>query len=265
MIHQFRDKKQITQRKKTIKIIVILVVFVFLAFSGFLPFSRKIINYIGRPIWSAKKITLDKTDDLNYLTKSKNFLSSENKKLLEENMDLKISMVDYQILNDENNKLKELLNVIQDPSSFVLSSILVKPSHSPYDTLIIDIGQDDGVMIGSKVYVNGNVPVGVINEVFAKTSLVELYSNPNKVTTGIIEGLDVSVDIIGRGGGNFEMAIPFELVVPNESKITLPGIESEVFAIVEEEIGEPTDPIKKVILRATVNIQNQKWVEVKKN
>lgn len=265
MIHQFRDKKQINQRKKIIKIIVILSVFVILAFSGFLPVSRKILNYIGSLIWDAKEITLYKTNDLDYLTKSKSSLSSENKNLLEENLDLKISMVDYQILKDENEKLKELLGVIPDPSLFVLASILVKPSHSPYDTLIIDVGEEEEILVGSKVYVNGNVPVGIVSEVFAKTSLVELYSNPNKITSGVIEGLNINVDLVGRGGSNFEMAIPFELVVPDETRITLPGIDSEVVAIVEEEIGEPTDPVKKVILHAPVNIQNHKWVEVKKN
>jgi cell shape-determining protein MreC len=265
MIHQFRDKKQISQRKKIIKVIIVLIFFLILAFSGFLPFSKRILNYIGLPIWQLKKVALDSTSDLGYVTKTKSSLLKENERLLEENSNLNIGMIDYQILKDENKKLKELLNVIITPSDFILSGILVKPSYSPYDTLIIDVGEEDGAFYGAKVYVNGNVPIGVIGEVYKKTSLVLLYSNPGNVTTGVIEGLNVNVDIVGRGGGNFEMAIPFELVVPFETRITLPGIESEIIAIVEEEIGEPTDPIKKVILHAPVNIQNQKWVQVKKN
>lgn len=265
MIHQFRNKKQISQRKKIIRIILILAVFVILAFSGILPLSKKLFHYIGKPIWETKGIALNSMNDLSYLTRNKSSILKENRSLLEENRKLKISMIDYQILKDENEQLKELFGVIPNPSSFILASILVKPSHSPYDTLIIGVGEENGVLEGFKVYVNGNVPIGVIKEVYAKTSLVELYSNPGKVTTGVVEGLNINVDLVGRGGGNFEMAIPFELIIPNESFITLPSIESEIIAIVEEEISEPTDPIKKVILRAPVNIQNQKWVEVKKN
>lgn len=264
MIHQFRDKKQINRRKKIIKIFTILSFFAILAFSGFFSLSKRFFNFIGKPIWEAKEVTLYKTDDLSSLTKSKKSLLDENQKILEENLDLKISMVDYQIIKDENEKLKELLGVIKNPTSFVLASILVKPSHSPYDTLIIDIGEKDGILKGYKVYVNGIIPIGIVGEVFEDTSMVELYSNPNKVTSVVIEGLNVNVDIVGRGGGNFEMAIPFELMVSKGTIVTLPGIESEVIAIAEEEIGEPTDPIKKIILRAPINIQNHKWVEVKK-
>ena len=265
MIHQFRDKKQINRRKKVIKIIIILSIFAVLAFSGFFSLSKKFLNFIGKPIWEAKEITLYKTNDLSDLTKSKSSLLDENEKILQENLDLKIEMVDYQIVKDENEKLKELLGVIKNPSSFVLASILVKPSHSPYDTLIIDAGKRNGISEGFKVYVNGTVPIGIISEVYENTSMVELYSNPSKVTSGVIEGLDINVDIVGRGGGNFEMSIPFELTVSNGTMITLPGIESEVIAVVEEEISEPTDPVKKVILNAPINIQNHKWVEVKIN
>ncbi len=265
MIHQFRDKKQISKRKTVIKIVIILIIFLVVAFSGFLPFSKRIFNYIGNPIWKIKNASLGNVSDLNYLTKTKSSLLKENQDLLEENYDLKISMIDYQIIKDENNNLKNLLGVIFYPSDFVLSSILVKPSYSPYDTLIIDVGQDEGILVENKVYANGVIPVGVVREVYGQTSLVELYSNPGKVTPGIIEGLNISIDLVGRGGGNFEMAVPFELIITNGTKITLPGIESEIIAIVKEEISEPTDPIKKVILHAPVNIQNEKWVEVKKN
>lgn len=244
---------------------VVLIVFLIVAFSGFLPFSKKFFNYIGNPIWKAKNTSLENVNNLGYLTKSKSFLLKENQNLLEENYDLKISMIDYQILKDENNNLKKLLGVISNPSDFVLSSILVKPSYSPYDTLIIDVGQNEGILEESKVYANGIIPIGVVREVYNKTSLVELYSNPGKVTSGIIEGMNITIDLVGRGGGNFEMAVPFELIITNGTKITLPGIDSEIIAIVKEEISEPTDPIKKVILHAPVNIQNEKWVEVKKN
>lgn len=216
-------------------------------------------------MWEAKKVVQDSTKDISYLTRTKSSILEDNKNLLEENSSLKISMIDYQILKNENDKLKELLGKIPTKYDFILSNILVKPNYSPYDTLIIDVGISEGITEGLIVYTNGNIPIGVISKVYTKTSLVELYSNPSRVTSGIIDELNVSVELIGRGGANFEMSVPLELIIPKGAMILLPGNQPEVVAIVEEEISTPTDPIKKIILRSPVNIQNQKWVQVKKN
>jgi hypothetical protein len=36
-------------------------------------------------------------------------------------------------------------------------------------------------------------------------------------------------------------------------------------ALIDETISTPTDPFKKVLLSSPVNVQNLKWVEVKKD
>ena len=63
------------------------------------------------------------------------------------------------------------------------------------------------------VYANGDIPIGNIGKVYAKTSLVALYTNPGQKTEGFINGTNASVELVGRGGGNFEMVIPLELQV----------------------------------------------------
>jgi cell shape-determining protein MreC len=174
-------------------------------------------------------------------------------------------MIDYQILKKENDKLKSLIGRISPNNDFILGSILTKPNYSPYDTLIIDIGENQGLKEGFLVYVNGNIPIGVISQVYTKTSLVELYSNPSRITHGLIEESNITVELIGRGGGNFEMSLPFEITANKGTSVLLPNINSEILAVVEEDISDPTDPIRKIILRSPINIQNEKWVQVKIN
>ncbi len=264
MIHQYPDKKRIIFRKKILKIFIILILFYLLSILGAFNFVTKIFNYIGGPVWEAK-VALDGSDSLSYLTQSKSSLREENIKLKDEISSLKISMIDVSIFKNENNKLKELLGRITKPNNFILASILVKPSSSPYDTLIIDIGDNYEVKGGFEVYINGNIPIGTISKVYRNTAQVELYSNPGRVTEGIIEDLDMNVGIIGRGGGNFEMSIPVGLDVLQGSFITLRGLDRGILAIVKEEISDKADPNKKMMLVSPINIQNQKWVEVKKN
>jgi predicted transcriptional regulator len=61
------------------------------------------------------------------------------------------------------------------------------------------------------------------------------------------------------------MTIPTDLSVESGKVVLLPGIKREVVAIVDGLISVPTDPVKRVLLRSPINIQSQRWVEVKKN
>ncbi len=262
MIHQFRDKKEIAKKKRLIKNIIFLIIFLCLASFGVFASSGSLLNYIGKPIWKAKNIVIEKVEDSGYVVRTKSSVYKENENLKKENTDIKNSMINYQILKDENTLLKESFDRIPIEKDFVLSSILTKPNYSPYDTIIIDIGTDSNISTGDKVYANDLTPIGEVSEVYAKTSLVTLYTNPGEVTEAMMEGSNTSVDLIGRGGGNFEMSIPVDLTFLKDGFIYLPGLQSEIVAIIEEVISSPNDPVKKLLLRSPINVQNLKWVFV---
>lgn len=264
MIHQFRDKKQIGKRKKIIQNIIGFGVFFILAVTGVLSWSGHIFNFVGRPVWEAEKSTTSFFYNINYLFRTKASLSKENHNLIEENLGIRLSMVDYQILKNDLDELKRIMGRIPDVDNFILGNILTKPNHSPYDTIIIDIGGDNEIKEGNQVYANGNIPIGNISKVYDRTSLVTLYTNPGQKTEGFIDGTNASVELTGRGGGNFEMIIPIELIAEKGTIIYLPGSTSQVIALVDEVISKPSDPFKKVILSSPVNFQNLKWVQVKK-
>ena len=54
----------------------------------------------------------------------------------------------------------------------ILSAILSKPNQSPYDTLIIDVGTQEGLKTGDTVFALGNVPIGRID-----TDLSEFFQS----------------------------------------------------------------------------------------
>ncbi len=263
MIHQYQSKNQIRNRRKFIRIILILILFFIVAFSGVLPFIVKMFNYVAHPVWEMKKVAVDGTNSLSYLTRSKSSLLEENRKLIDDNLGLKVKMIALDNIKKENEALKELLGRTIHKADFVLASILTKPSFSPYDSINIDIGEKEGVYSGAKVYANGDIPIGIVSAVYMHSSLVELYSNPGKVTEGIIEGQNINVGIIGRGGGNFEMSVPIDVSITKGTIITLPGISGDQLAVVDGDITDKTEANKKYILRSLLNIQNQRWVQVK--
>jgi len=264
-MHQFLDKKQIAKKKKIIRNVIDFGIFLILVIFGILSWTGKMFNFIARPAWKMENSISNGLYDINYLLRNKASISNENHGLIEEISSLRNTMIDYQILKDENNQLKELLGRIPSKNNFILGNILTKPNQSPYDTIIIDIGKNNDIKEGNTVYVDGTIPIGNVSKVYDKTSLITLYTNPGQKTEGFIDGSNSSVVLTGRGGGNFEMIIPLELLVEKGTIIYLPGSTSEVLALVDDVISSPSDPFKKVLLSSPVNIQNLKWVEVKKN
>jgi len=264
-MRQFLDKKQISKRKKIIRNIIGFGVFIILVGLGILSWTGQFFNSVGNPIWKLENYIGSGFYNFNYYLRTKGAITKENHNLIDEVTYLRTSMIDYQILKKENDDLKELLGRVGEKNNFILGNILAKPNHSPYDTLIIDIGSDNGIVEGETVYVNGNTPIGSVDKVYKNTSLVSLYSNPERKTEGYIDVTNISVELIGRGGGNFEMIIPSEVIADKGTVVYLPGSNSKILATVDETISAPTDPFKKVILSSPINIQNLKWVQVLKN
>jgi len=264
MMHQFQDKRKIIRRKRITRNIIGFGIFIIVFTLGFFAFTQKIFNYIGLPIWRTQNVIIQQTNDLGYLIKTKESVYRENESLIQENTNLNNSMIDYQILKNENDQLRELLGDNPSKPDFIIANILTKPNHSLYDSIIIDIGIDNGAQVGNKVYVNNKIPVGEISKVYSSTSLVTLYSNPEQVTEGVIDISNATVNLIGRGGGNFEMTIPLDLSSEKGVMVSLPGASGDILAIVDGLVSSPNEPVKKVILHSPVNIQNVKWVEVKK-
>ncbi|MFA6355331.1 MAG: rod shape-determining protein MreC [Candidatus Paceibacterota bacterium] len=248
-----------------IKNLIFLVFFLLLASLGVFTFISSGIHFIGRPIWKVENSIKNNFENIGYVVRTKTSVYKENENLLKENVDLKQAMIDYRILKNENVSLKELFGRVPNSDDMVLANILTRPNYSPYDTIILDIGNDIGIKIGDRVYGNVLTPIGEVSAIYKNTSLVTLYSNPGKVTEAIMEGSNTNVEIVGRGGGNFEMIIPIDLPFVKGASLLLPNIKSEIVAIIEDVISSPNDPVKKVLLSSPVNVQNLKWVFVKRN
>ena len=263
-MHQFRDKKQILKKKRYMKNAIFGILFILFAGFGIFSYTRGFLNLIGIPLWHFKNVVDQKIDANGYVLRTKSSVFKENQSLLTENSNLKASMIDYNMIKSENDHLKELFGRIQGSKNLVLVNILSKPNHSPYDTIIIDGGENLNISTGNVIYANAEIPIGEITKVYADTSLATLYSSPGKMTEASIDTSNATIVLVGRGGGNFEATIPIDLEFNIGSFVYLPSLHPEIAAIIEEVISSPNDPVKKVLLTSPINIQNQKWVFVKK-
>ncbi len=204
------------------------------------------------------------------------FLSKDN--LYQNNLDLKSDLESYhaQIANyntllADDATLKEMLGRKDIKANTILATILSKPNKSAYDTLVIDIGSNHGIKVGSTVLSLGYtiqgepigvVPIGKVSDVYNSSSKVILFSSSGEHTQVVTSEKDVYAEVVGRGGGNFEMVLPKGSTMQKGDQVVLPGINSYIVGIVQTILSDPRDAFAKALLSSPVNIQELKFVEV---
>ncbi len=255
-----RNKNKLPYILALIFLIGILVYFRSPIFTGLSYIS----NIIFKPVLSTGNEAADKLGFLGAFFTTHSSLTNQIENLRLELAKNNASMQNYNVLLDENKKLKEILGRKNKNQNFILSGVLSKPNKSLYDTLLIDAGQNEGIIVGRVVYGLGNVPIGRVTEVYPATSKVILFSSPGEKTEVVLSGKDIFAEIVGRGGGNFEVTLPREIALEPGTALTLPGITPYVVAIAEATISDPRDAFTKVLLVSPVNIFELKFVEVER-
>ena len=262
------DKK--IQRNKIYRIttgVILLVLMFYFRLNIFNGLSYVSENFF-HPIFSVGNSIGGKFQELGSYFVSKNYLYNQNQKLQAEVTFNNARMANYDSVVADGASIKEILGRKNPKSSMVLVAILSKPNKSPYDTLLIDAGTTENIKIGNVVFALGDVPIGRVSDVYPSSSKVILFSNPGETTQGIISsqapasGKNVFMDVVGRGGGNFEITMPKDFTVQEGAQVSLPGINSYVLAIVQKIISDPRSPYTKALLASPVNIQELKFVEV---
>lgn len=168
------------------------------------------------------------------------------------------------LLEKENAELKALFGRTQsDPG--ILAAVIALPSQSLYSTLVLDAGSDEGVEVGMAVLAFDATELGVIDSVTERRSVVILHSSPGKETAGTIVGSsDTTVKLIGRGGGEYEVRIPRELVFDPGMLIITQSVFPKPLAQIEHISTDPRDPFQRILAKTPVNIENTRWVTIKK-
>ncbi len=213
------------------------------------------------PFWAAQFSVRGGADAFLSLVRSKRSLAEENDRLARTVAATESLRLENVTLRDENESLKAVLGRPTSGRS-VIASVLARPALSPYDTLIIDVGRGAGVLSGNLVLSETGVVVGTVTESKERTSVVTLFSSPGLETQVFIGPRSLSAIATGRGGGNFEVHLPRGVEIEEGDAITMPGINPRVFAVAEEIIDAPADPLQTILFKNPVNFSEIRFVEV---
>ncbi len=245
-------------RKRKLTIISVVVIFLILIFST--AFGRSILFYLGSPIWKARNDTVSFFSGKSELLKSKLSLIEENNKLKKEISDGSREKALNDIIRKENDDLKSLFGR-DNPKKEILAAVLEKPFLSPYDTLVIDIGDSHGIAVGDKVK-SADTYIGYISDVYDNTSKVILYSSYGQKVKVLIGKNNIEKEALGYGGGNFRVEVPRETDIKEGDPIVIPSISPNIFAVVEKIEFKENDALENVLFKNNVNASEINWVLV---
>lgn len=188
------------------------------------------------------------------------FDSSENARLRTELASTTALLADRSALYAENLQLKSQFGRdIQEHR--LLGAVLERPPGIPYDTLLLDVGRDHGVVPGDLVSAGGTTRIGTITEVYANTSRVVLFSTPGESYQVLLRGT-MPVTISGQGAGSFAGEVPKDTNVAAGDALVFPGLASGfagAVSFVEEKEGAS---FKIIYARLPVNLLELRFVEV---
>ncbi len=262
MITSFRhDKARVRKRRQFITAFLFFAVLVFLARGPLSGVLGGALHIIGRPFWSAKMNIAEHSGGLFSLFRSKAILVEENKKL-ESALDLVATEAhSREYLRAENAELKAVLGRDSE-SQLGLARVLASPGVSSYDTLVIDTGEEHGVIEGMDVFVDGDFKIGTITSVFRRSAVVTLFSSPGTELEVNIGTSSIPTIAHGAGGGNFRVTLPEGATIVLGDIVELPALSPEYVGVVDA-IDRPTgSSLQTIFVKLPFNLFTLKWVYV---
>ena len=234
---------------------LVLVVILFIL-RTFFPGT---VALLATPFWNAGTAATNTSGsvaaffgDKAVLTEERDALAREVAALTEQNAVLTARTVD----------LERLLGGRTEASPGILAGVLVRPPVSPYDTLVIDQGAEQGVEVGKRVMGAGGMPLGVVESVAARTARVLLYSAPGRITEGWVGVSRTPVSLEGASAGAFRTSVPRERVVAVGEEVYLPGPGAVPIGTVVRVDTDPSSPRAVIHVRPRTSPFSLTWVTI---
>ncbi len=261
MMTNFHSKHKRQKSRKFFWFLLLVLILFF--YSNIISLLGGVFEFVAYPVWITKSELSERAiNPLGFANSKKSLLVSVNQ-LKKEKKELELMLEDRNLLLKENLELKEILDR-KEGRDLLLASVLAKPNISIYDSLVLDAGSNLGVKKGDRVFADGNILIGEIEEAQNKTSRTKLYSSADEKTDVYVGLNNVLAIAIGQGGGNFIIQLPKDLDIQVDDPVFVAGISSSSIGLVVEINTTPTDSFQTLLVKSNVNLFELGWVQVER-
>lgn len=214
---------------------------------------------IAKPFWKSREVVANVFLGSNFLA-TRSSLQRENQSLKDENEKLRERMNELDILKADNTAFRDTLGLAKTIKTGTYS-IMVHPSQTPYDVLILEPRQGTTPQVGSRA-VLGNVALGTVvqsDNLFLK---VDMYSSKGRETEGRLLPGGEPLILVGKGSGNFAVKVPRDMAVEIGQLVVLPGDPAFALARIASIEESEKDSFKQLRLISPKNIFSLRFVEI---
>lgn len=195
---------------------------------------------------------------------SKAVLEAENKRLRDTLATTSAMLLDRDLLYEENKELRARLRGTPVERDAFFAQVILHPPGTPYDTLILDVGKQDGVVQGNLVSPGGSVVIGTVDQVYHSTSRVLLFSAPGTTHNALLNNTTPLV-VVGQGGGSMTAEVPAGVSVVAGDTVAFVGDSLHFSAAVVATEIKAGASFTTLYLSLPVNIFSLRFVEVLHN
>lgn len=260
MISRSNNRRKIFTQRTVLAVSGLLIIFVILGNTGFISIG----GGLAKPFLGIGNIFKNVGNGISVYFSSRASYEEKIAELEEKVATLEAERFLLSVVQSENKELRDTLDKANSNSGTILSKILVKQNKNVYGTMILDQGENDGVVVGAKVFAEGFIVLGEIVEVMKNTSLARLYSAPGLETPARFSLSKLDVTLHGRGGGSFAVYLPHDVFVAPDEVVTLTNDGTNVVAHFVSSNTDPRDPEQTIYLRTPVNINTENFVQIEK-
>ncbi len=263
MIVSFRhDKDRQHRRRKVFAVLFLFALALFLLRDVAAERFGGVLARIGGPIWTMEEGILGMLVDLRTIASDKLLLEEENQRLRAALALAATHTISNTTLRSENIELKQVLGrVSQDP--LLLARVLSRPDASPYDTLVIDVGEHNGVVKGMHVLSEGDLLIGEIVRVWGESSLVQLYSAPGSSISVELGASSTPALAHGAGGGVFRITVPKGMPIAVGSLVRFPDLSPLYVGVIEGVSRSEESSLQTLFVRLPFGLFDGKFVYVR--
>lgn len=253
--------RQKSNKNRTFLIfIVVLVIILVLFFADAL--LRKSLNNTAGNLFRIRDWVVYPFKSLGNIFHSNNYLISQNEALNEENKKLKIESLTTQMLRNENESLKKLIqNSVEVEGERIVSKVFQAPPSAPFDVLIID-AFNKNFQVGDKVYY-GDLILGYVSEKYDYQALVKLLSSPDQKFQAKLKD-EYDIEVNGNGNLSFVTSLQKDVNIEEGDVVTLPGRYVSILGVVQEVETPDSSTFQKIYFRFPLTFNELRYVEIRK-
>ena len=251
-----KNNKYSSQSKK-----IIFLTGVFLLSALFFSLFDNFIIKLISPIWKAENYFSRSIGRIGESIKTRRFLARENLDLREKVASLEIEIRALRLLVESDQKLFEMLGRTKEGGG-IMTSVLTHPPQSPYDLVVIDAGENNGIISGDLAYLPEGPILGRVIDVNSSFSKIKFFTSAGEKTDAVLERNNLPVVLEGMGAGNFRIEVPRDVEVNLGDRIISSDIRGSLMAVVGDVLVEPTASFKEVIAISPVNIFTLRYIKI---